>query len=236
MAKFIVFYNGEQLKTFDIDEPVITIGRLPENTISIANMGVSRRHVRIEEDADRVLILNDLNSLNGTYVNGKKVKKQPLADGDKISIGKYVIIFRKADSVLDQPEGMNISGTQNEPALTDDTGESSAVESDDDSLPDSAIDAGGHAVLIETDKHVVYKLDKTYLTMGCGETDDIFISGFLIGKGQISIEKKDDGFYICASKVIGKLKVNGHSVKNHQLKHKDRIEIGGNTFRYMENG
>jgi pSer/pThr/pTyr-binding forkhead associated (FHA) protein len=41
MAKFMVFYEGKPLNTYIIDEPVITIGRLPENTISIANMGVS---------------------------------------------------------------------------------------------------------------------------------------------------------------------------------------------------
>lgn len=41
MAKFVVFYNGEPLKTYELDEPVVSIGRLPENTISIANMGVS---------------------------------------------------------------------------------------------------------------------------------------------------------------------------------------------------
>ncbi|MBN1575792.1 MAG: FHA domain-containing protein, partial [Chitinispirillaceae bacterium] len=96
MAKFVVFYNNELLKTYELDEPVISIGRLPENTISIANMGVSRRHVKIEEDTDRSYIISDLNSLNGTYVNGKRIKKAPLHDGDKISIGKYTILYEEA--------------------------------------------------------------------------------------------------------------------------------------------
>ena len=93
MVKFVVLYNGEPLKTYELDDTVFSIGRLPENTISIANMGISRRHAKIEEDADRKHILNDLNSLNGTYVNGKRVKKIALSSGDKITIGKYTILY-----------------------------------------------------------------------------------------------------------------------------------------------
>ena len=100
MLKFVVFYNGEPLKTYELDEPVVSIGRLPENTISIANMGISRRHTKIEEDADHKYVLSDLNSLNGTYVNGKRVKRITLNSGDKITIGKYTILFEQIN--LDQ--------------------------------------------------------------------------------------------------------------------------------------
>ena len=74
------------------------------------------------------------------------------------------------------------------------------------------------------------------MTIGSGENDDIFVSGFMIGEGQASIEKKSDGIQITASKMMGKIKVNGKSVRSHLLEHKDRIEIGSSTFRFMENG
>jgi len=302
MAKFTVYFNGECINTFELDEPVFFIGRLPENAISIANMGVSRRHAKIEEDADRQYVITDLNSLNGTYVNGKRIKKSNLNSGDKIAIGKYTILYEDAgqqhyheintesnnmsviptgeqyvpptvvnqDAIVEElvpdPDSMTSqkiqSVLQNDtpfmdiipddsvqsdtPVVVEDGGDNSpgaqGRESgdvlDDDDLDESLKQRGesGESVLIETNKHVVYKLDKAFITMGNGDNDDIYVSGFMIGEGQISIEKHQDGYIICANKFIGKFKVNGHSTKYHLLQHKDRIEIGSSTFRYMENG
>jgi pSer/pThr/pTyr-binding forkhead associated (FHA) protein len=302
MAKFTVYFNGECINTFELDEPVFFIGRLPENAISIANMGVSRRHAKIEEDADRQYVITDLNSLNGTYVNGKRIKKANLNNGDKIAIGKYTILYEDAglqqyheintetsepsmlpmeeqqyvpptvvnqDAIMEElVSGPDINANQAIPTMLqnessfldiipDDSlqgdmplvteegeGDSSeaqgheSVDELDDELDESLKQraGSGESVLIETNKHVVYKLDKAFITMGNGDNDDIYVSGFMIGEGQISIEKHQDGYIICANKFIGKFKVNGHSTKYHMLQHKDRIEIGSSTFRYMENG
>ena len=91
-------------------------------------------------------------------------------------------------------------------------------------------------ILIETNKHVVYKLDKPAMTIGSSEKDDIFVDGFLITDGHVLIETDDSGTWIHANKLMGRFKINGKKVSKHQLKHKDRIEIGSSTFRYMENG
>jgi hypothetical protein len=50
------------------------------------------------------------------------------------------------------------------------------------------------------------------------------------------VEHREDGYYLVAQKLMAKIKVNGKSVRAHLLSHKDRIEIGSNTFRFMENG
>ncbi|MFN0111899.1 MAG: MFS transporter [Blastocatellia bacterium] len=67
----------------------ITLGKVAENDIVIADGAISRRHAEIEMRADGVFI-KDLNSLNGTFVNGKKISQQHwlLNDGDEISIGR----------------------------------------------------------------------------------------------------------------------------------------------------
>jgi len=244
MAKFIVFYNGEHLKTYDLDEPVVSIGRLPENTISIANMGVSRRHVKIEEDAARKFILSDLNSLNGTYVNGKKIKKVMLCSGDKITIGKYMIIYEESNTGTSYDKSISENLESSYTAIPPNYGmaETRVPVQPPHTQPvpiiasEQKTDKESTAVLIETNKHVVYKLDKPFMTIGCGENDDIFVSGFMIGEGQATIEKQDDGLLLSASKMMGKLKVNGKSGRSHLLEHKDRIEIGSSTFRFMENG
>lgn len=278
MAKFTVFFNGECINTYEMEEPVVSIGRLPENTISIANMGVSRRHTKIEEDADRRYIISDLNSLNGTYVNGKRIKKTNLNHGDKIAIGKYTILYEDfghneypepaeefaskynsnneedgaSPTVINQPivEELGFEPHNEHVPPTDEPDNSIIIEEESASVDenislteDSELKEVGNpkllpneAVLIETNKHVVYKLDKAYLTMGNGDNDDIFVSGFMISEGQVSIEKHEEGYVICVNKFIGKFKINNKSTKTHVLQHKDRIEIGSSTFRYMENG
>ena len=259
MAKFVVFYNNELLKTYELDEPVVSIGRLPENTISIANMGVSRRHVKIEEDTDHSYVLSDLNSLNGTYVNGKRIKKVMLQSGDKISIGKYSILYEEGNGTTSEGVTQQQADSVNKQAPKEYIGAAAdltyvhrTTEPRMRPVPDAKNPSTGHydgrtievphekdsggAVLIETNKHVVYKIDKQYMSMGSSEEDDIFISGFMVSEHQVSIEIQEDGIHITSTKLMGKMKINGKPKRTHILQHKDRIEVGSNTFRFMENG
>lgn len=260
MVKFMVFYEGKPLNTYVLDEPVITVGRLPENTISIANMGVSRRHLRIEEDFDRKYILTDLNSLNGTTVNGKRVKKVPLHSSDKITIGKFTIVYEEIASLAGTASDQGISSSAASPEYSpqeadekrSDTRTAKKPPDEPLTLPvEEEVPRGltqkvrttvseeaeeKNPMLIDTAKHLTYILDKPYMTLGSGDSDDIPISGFMVGEQQAFIEQTEDGWRISTSKMMGKLKVNGRAVKSHVFRHKDRIDIGVTSFRYMENG
>ncbi len=65
---------------------VLSIGRSAESDLQLLDLGVSRFHCVIEDQAD-ALVVTDLNSMNGTFVNGERVKRQALAEGDAISVG-----------------------------------------------------------------------------------------------------------------------------------------------------
>jgi pSer/pThr/pTyr-binding forkhead associated (FHA) protein len=240
MAKFSVSYNNKVIKTYELNDDVITIGRLPENKICISNMGISRRHSKIERDANNNLVLTDLNSLNGTLVNNKKTPKAILSPGDAITIGKYTVVFESdaknepatapvADSGVKPPpqEGKSVVRSAEEPS-------EAAPNAPSQAAPEHGNTPGTGAVLIETTKHVVYKLDKQFITLGASESNDIFISGFLVGDGQIEIERVGNEVHIRSNKFMGKFKVNGRKKKSHVLQHKDRIEIGSSIFRFME--
>jgi pSer/pThr/pTyr-binding forkhead associated (FHA) protein len=69
-----------------------TLGRRPYNDIVIDNLAVSGEHA-VMQMAGADVFLEDLNSTNGTYVNGKAIKKQQLQGGDTVEIGKYKIKF-----------------------------------------------------------------------------------------------------------------------------------------------
>ena len=75
----------------DLPTPV-TIGREEDNTIQLNDERVSRFHVKIQEDGGRV-ILTDLDSTNGTRINGHPVQMRVLQPGDQLSIGRSILVF-----------------------------------------------------------------------------------------------------------------------------------------------
>ncbi|MEW5865143.1 MAG: FHA domain-containing protein [Pseudomonadota bacterium] len=92
MAKLILSMDGLVLKEIPITKERTTIGRKPHNDIQIDNLAVSGEHaviVTIMNDS----FLEDLNSTNGTLVNGQQIKKHFLQNNDVIELGKYKLKF-----------------------------------------------------------------------------------------------------------------------------------------------
>ena len=91
-AKLILTHDGNTIGEFELNKEQMTIGRKPENDVQIDNLAVSGQHAKI------ITILNDsfledMNSTNGTYVNGSLVKKHALQDGDTVTIGKHQLRY-----------------------------------------------------------------------------------------------------------------------------------------------
>jgi pSer/pThr/pTyr-binding forkhead associated (FHA) protein len=70
----------------------ITIGRLPESTVVVTDPNASRRHAEIRRVGNDVVVV-DLNSTNGTRVNGAGIQERKLADGDEIVVGTTFLRF-----------------------------------------------------------------------------------------------------------------------------------------------
>lgn len=92
MPKMIVSIDGVVIKEVQLTKDRTTLGRRPYNDIVIDNLAVSGEHAVIQLAGNDVS-LEDLNSTNGTYINGKAVKKQQLTNNDTIEIGKYKIKY-----------------------------------------------------------------------------------------------------------------------------------------------
>jgi predicted component of type VI protein secretion system len=95
MAKLLLKFEQSVLKEITLTPGVTTIGRLPDNHVHIDNLAVSGHHARIVWDQDHYVI-EDNASLNGTYVNNRRVSRAELRDGDTIMIGKHSVIFEDA--------------------------------------------------------------------------------------------------------------------------------------------
>ena len=92
MGKLVVSLDGVVIKEVQVTKDKTTLGRRPYNDIVIDNLAVSGEHAVLQMMATEVY-LEDLNSTNGTYVNGKAVKKQLLQNNDTVEIGKYKIKY-----------------------------------------------------------------------------------------------------------------------------------------------
>ncbi len=92
MPKMIVSIDGVVIKEVQLTKDRTTFGRRPYNDIVIDNLAVSGEHAVVQMTGNEVF-LEDLNSTNGTYINGKAVKKQLLQNNDTVEIGKYKIKF-----------------------------------------------------------------------------------------------------------------------------------------------
>jgi len=84
--------NGVVQGEYELNQERLTIGRKPDNDIPIDNLAVSGKHALIITILDDSF-LEDLGSTNGSYVNGKLVKKHALKDGDVIAIGKHELKY-----------------------------------------------------------------------------------------------------------------------------------------------
>jgi pSer/pThr/pTyr-binding forkhead associated (FHA) protein len=96
MGKLVVSLDGVVIKEVQITKDKTTLGRRPYNDIVIDNLAVSGEHAVLQMVGSDVFI-EDLNSTNGTYINGKAIKKQLLQHNDTVEIGKYKIKYLTGD-------------------------------------------------------------------------------------------------------------------------------------------
>ena len=92
----LTIVKGPQIgEVFELDAPLITLGRDPRNSVFLNDMTVSRHHARMDlgNIASGYATIEDLGSLNGTWVDGAIVSKAGLKDGSTIQIGTFRMVF-----------------------------------------------------------------------------------------------------------------------------------------------
>ena len=84
--------GGRAGESFPLDGEKITIGRSPDADVFLDDVTVSRNHALLVRRRDG-LYVDDLGSLNGTYVNRRRIESHKLANGDEIQVGKYKLTY-----------------------------------------------------------------------------------------------------------------------------------------------
>ena len=113
MAKIFVTLDDNLIKVIPLLKERMTLGRRPYNDIVVDNLAVSGEHAALQAIGNEYYI-EDLNSTNGTYINGKKIKRQILHAGDSIEIGKYTIKY--VNDVIDPEATVSANGKSGDDA------------------------------------------------------------------------------------------------------------------------
>ncbi|HIF50221.1 MAG TPA: FHA domain-containing protein [Thiotrichaceae bacterium] len=226
MAKLVLSMNGVIQGEYELNQERLTIGRKPDNDIPIDNLAVSGKHALIITILDDSF-LEDLGSTNGSYVNGKLVKKHALKDGDVVAIGKHELKYINEHATADDDDfekTMIIKPGSASAAVAAAQAAEKAVES---TAPAEAAPAGGGmplARLTVLNGPIAGKeleLTKALITLGKPGTQVAVISRRPQGYFLTHIESDGDGKRYPV--------VNGEPIgaKAYQLKDSDLLELAG---------
>ena len=254
MAKLALKFEDKVLEEITLGQSLVTIGRLPDNTVQIDNLAVSGHHAKIYWETDHYVI-EDNNSLNGTFVNNRRVTKQALADGDAVLIGKHTLAFKdewhedaptghtmaevaakpvpkmEATMVLDTKKAKEMmaqmrGGAAAAPAAG--AGAGSAYQAPPPAAPPMKERVGTLSVISGKTDQPTYTLTGKMTVIGKSEMASIKLKGWFKPQVAAAINRHEGKYMISASEKKIALKVNGQPIAGqYQLNDGDIIEVSG---------
>lgn len=219
MPKILLKFETSVIKEIPLDKPVLTVGRKPDNDIVLDNATVSGHHCKIYE-AGGTWFVEDLNSTNGTYVNGKKVLKAGLHANDSVAVVKYFLIFMEATA----PRTAGAAG---------------AAAGPEPELPPQRARVKGALEVLEGGGDSKTQHELTNLSTYVGKTPQANVqykgAGIFNSGPDIAavITLRPEGYYLIPIKE-GFATHNGNSLtEKTPLKDDDIIGVGGTKFRFF---
>ena len=227
MGKLVVSLDGVVIKEVQITKDKTTLGRRPYNDVVIDNLAVSGEHAVLQMAGQDVFI-EDLNSTNGTYINGKAVKRQVLTHNDTIEIGKYKIKFLVSDGT-EYEKTMIVRPGQTIPVstATQTLAPAPAMPSAASGFVGLASAVGGPAVI------------KVLNGAAAGREVPLTKVVTTVGKPGVqvaSITKRPGGYVFAHVEGAARPTVNGSSLAGESvhLKNGDVIELAGTQMQFVQ--
>lgn len=217
MGKLVVSLDGVVIKEVQITKDKTSLGRRPYNDIVIDNLAVSGEHAVLQIVGADVFI-EDLNSTNGTYINGKAVKKQLLVNNDIIEIGKYKIRFLLEDSA-DYEKTMILR-----PGAAAPTG--FGLPSSFGSLPPATARNAPATIKVLNGAAAGREVSLTKVVTTIGKP----------GVQVASITKRPSGYVLAHVEGLARPSVNGQQLQGDStpLKHGDVVELAGTQMQFQQ--
>ncbi len=218
MPKMIVSIDGVVIKEVQLTKDRTSLGRRPYNDIVIDNLAVSGEHAVLQMTGNEVY-LEDLNSTNGTYVNGKAVKKLLLQNSDTVEIGKYKIKYVNEAA----PAGF-------EKTMIIKAGSAGLVPPAPTGSPAASTEAGGTGLTAAI---------KVMSGAAAGREVALVKVVTTIGKPGVAvaaITKRPQGFVVAHVEGTGKPTLNGAPIGAEPvvLKNGDMLELAGTQMQFVQ--
>ncbi len=223
-------FNSNKIGEFALDKEIMTIGRKEDNDIRIENLAVSGHHAKLLTIFDDSF-LEDLDSTNGTFVNGQPIKKHPLRSGDVITIGKHELRYINANSAaMDDDSEKTVlirpKAAPQAPSYPNSVAPSHEVEYEPVKAETSSIDSAKLQILNGSGAGKELPLKKASVKLGKA------------GSEVVQINKRPDGhFIVCLNHASGKAppRVNGEDIGAgaRKLENHDVIEINRLKIEYF---
>jgi pSer/pThr/pTyr-binding forkhead associated (FHA) protein len=246
MAKLILRFEQNILKEVVLEQDTLTIGRLPDNMLQIDNLAVSGHHAKISWDQDHYVV-EDLGSLNGTYVNNQRVGKATLKSGDQVTIGKHVVQFKgevQRPPAVQPPDKPSPAASKLEATVVLDTRHAqemiAANAATNTASGPSGVDKGAQGTALPKERCGIlnvlegrtdqsqYVLTGKMTMIGKSEMATIRLKGFFAPRTAALISKRDHKYFIAASDNKTKVKINGDEIAGqHELNEGDVLEVAG---------
>jgi pSer/pThr/pTyr-binding forkhead associated (FHA) protein len=241
MSKLVLKFENSVLKELSVGAKEVSIGRSPDNGLVIDNPAVSHYHARVFNEEGR-LMLEDFGSMNGTFVNGQRVKMVSLKPGDSVGIGKHTIVVTDSRDVrassLDHDQSKPAAPKINETVMLDTkerrdflqkvaaVGESAQVAPARLKIPTLVVLEG------RTDQRE-YTLNDKLTVIGKSALATVKLRGWFAPKAAAQINRREDNFYYIggADKTPS---VNGQPVRHPtKLGSGDIIEVAGIQLEFV---
>ncbi len=236
MPKLTLQYEGRLLKEYTVGVG-LTIGRSPDNALIIDNPAVSGHHARVFSESGAV-ILEDLNSTNGTFVNGQHTTRRVLRSGDVLQVGKHQLVFENTQEWSAPPPQL--------PALGDtvylDTKQHRALLS---TLEDARAQApkpphkapaaprriGVLQVIAGRAAQTEYDLDAHTSLIGKSEDALVRLHGWFKPAVALAIARSNDGYV--ATPMGGRTTINNEVLEQRQaLQEGDVLNVNGLVLEF----
>ncbi|HUV31067.1 MAG TPA: FHA domain-containing protein [Acidobacteriota bacterium] len=228
MAEIVVRFEDKVIERIVTEKKRLSIGRTHDNDIVLENRGVSRKHAMIEFN-DNAAVIIDNESLNGTFVNSRKITEEVLRNDDTITIGKYSLVYHK-ESTARADDMANMDGTM----VLNTKKQKRMLE--DDRMERQMVAKHGGSVLTgeENTEFSEFRLDREVTTIGRAKFVHVKAKGFMISGIQAKVVSENNGFALINLGKKGKTKVNGESIERCVLKNGDLVTVGKSTFKFVE--
>src|SRR5580704_17085968 len=238
MSRLVMKFQSSSLKKVPLGTRPVTIGRAPDNDLQIDNLAVSNYHARVYVEAGS-LVVEDLNSLNGSFLNDIRIERAMLKDGDSILIGKHEIQVDQAHDAALPLDGWRkapaprvnetmILDTQERRKLLEmaaAAGERSQLSPERLRVPTLTVERG------RTDQKE-YRIAGKLTVIGHSKMATVHLRGWPTPDVAAQINKHDDGYYLGRGDRIPK--INGTSIHGPtKLNDGDTIDVGRVRLHFM---